>query len=96
MGRAWLLLLAYFSVWSVSVPLQRQTSLKNWEPNAHLLIGNDGSHENPWNGHVLRLQIWDHAIPGRLAQEMTSRGLANALSWPWCRFGETISPRQAE
>lgn len=78
-GRVWLLLLAYFGgLFVVSVPLQRQTSLKNWEPNSFLLVGNDGSLESPWKGRVFRLQIWDRAFPDRLAQEMTSRRLASS------------------
>lgn len=79
-GRAWLLMLAYLAAClAVSLPFQRKTSLKNWEPNSYLLIGNDGSLEVPWKGQVFRLQIWDHAISDRLAREITSRGLANAL-----------------
>jgi glycopeptide antibiotics resistance protein len=79
-GWAWLLLLAYLAAWfAVSIPLQRQTSLRNWEPNSYLLVGNDGSLKSPWEGKVFRLQIWDHALPDRLAQEMTSRGPADDL-----------------
>jgi VanZ like protein len=79
-GRAWLLMLAYLAACVVvSIPLQRKTSLKNWEPNSYLFVGNDGSLESPWKGQVFRLQIWDHAIPDHLAQEITSRGLVNAL-----------------
>jgi len=80
LGWTWALLLAYLAAWIVvSVPLQRQTSLMNWVPNSYLLVGTDGSSESPWKGKVFRLQIWDQAIPDRLVQEMTSRGLAYAL-----------------
>jgi len=80
-GRTLFLLLAYFSAWfAVSIPMQKQTSLKNWEPNSFLLVGNDGSLTNPWQGEVLRFQIWDHAIPDPGFQVLTSRELNSSLS----------------
>jgi glycopeptide antibiotics resistance protein len=79
LGRTWVLLLAYFTSWiAVSIPLQRQTSLVTWEQKSYLLVGNDGSFRSHWDGKVFRLQIWDHAIPDRLAQQITSRGVAYA------------------
>jgi VanZ like family len=83
LGWKWVFLLAYFSTWiAVSIPLQRQTSLKNWEKNSYLLVRNDGSLKSPWEGKVFRLQICNHTIPDLLAQEMTSRGVADAVDPP--------------
>jgi hypothetical protein len=76
--RSWLLLIAYFAAWVfVSIPLQRQTSLKYWNPNSYLLVGIDSSLYNRWKGKLLRIQIWDHAIPDSLAQEISARGAAD-------------------
>jgi VanZ family protein len=77
-GRVWLLLLAYLGAWfAVTVPFLGSTNLRNWEANAYLLIGNGGWLDNPWKGQVLQLQFWDHAIPDRLAEEISS-GQVNA------------------
>lgn len=74
----WSLLLAYFAVWfAISIPLQRQTSLTNWVPNAYLLIGNDGSLSSPWKGEMLHLQIWARPLPGRIAEAVSSQERAN-------------------
>jgi VanZ like family len=69
---AWAIFL-YFVLWfGISIPLQMQTRLSNWDPNALLVVGNDAAGEAAWTGAVLRLQIWNRAIPSNLAR----RGLA--------------------
>jgi hypothetical protein len=52
----------YFGLWIVfSVPLQRQSSLDNWTPEARLLIGNGvaANYQNPWKGEIETVQIWN-------------------------------------
>jgi glycopeptide antibiotics resistance protein len=44
--RATILVLVYFGLWlGVSIPLQQQTRLTNWDPQCGLLVGNDASGE---------------------------------------------------
>lgn len=79
-GRTWLFMVVYLAVcFVISVPLQRETSLKNWEMNSYLFVGNDGSLKSPWEGRVLRFQVWDRAIPDHVAQEITSREGSNSF-----------------
>jgi glycopeptide antibiotics resistance protein len=62
--RGALLLAAYFALsFGVSVVLQNQTRLSNWDPRCTLFVGNDASHRNPWRGQVFLLQIWNRALP---------------------------------
>ena len=62
--RATLLLLAYFAVcFYISIPLQHETRLSNWDPQCILSIGNDASGEDPWRGQVFFLQVWNRALP---------------------------------
>lgn len=70
-ARCALLLAAYFAVWfGVSARLQRDTRLSNWDPRSMLTVGNDAAGQNPWNGQVLRLQIWDRALPDDAVQRI--------------------------
>jgi glycopeptide antibiotics resistance protein len=71
--RATTLLLVYFGLWlGVSIPLQQQTRLTNWDPRCGLIVGNDASGERAWMGGVSRLQIWNRAITERIANQMTT------------------------
>jgi hypothetical protein len=62
----------YLAFWlAISVPLQRETQLSNWDPSAFVLIGNDASGEYgaAWEGDVYRLQLWDRPLgPAAVAQ----------------------------
>jgi glycopeptide antibiotics resistance protein len=58
-------LLTYFCFWcGLAALMQTQTRLSNWKPDATLVLGNDGSGQNPWRGQVRTLQIWDRAANG--------------------------------
>jgi glycopeptide antibiotics resistance protein len=60
--------LAYLGIWLViSIPLQQMTRLNNWDPNSYLSVGNDSRGDLPWNGRILRIQVWDRALAARLA-----------------------------
>ncbi len=70
--RGAILLAAYFAVWfGISVYLQRETRLSDWDPQYKLFVGNDASGQNPWKGQIHQLQIWSRALP-----EGTIRGMA--------------------
>jgi len=69
-----LLLVAYFAVcFGISVLLQNETRLSNWDPQCILFVGNDASGQNPWKGQILLLQIWDRALPGQEVRWITGR-----------------------
>ena len=64
--RVALLLAAYFAVcFGISVYLQNETRLSNWDPQCILFVGNDASGQHPWKGQVFRLQVWNRALPER-------------------------------
>ena len=76
--RAGLLLAAYFAVcFSISVHLQRETRLSDWDPGYKLFVGNDASGKNPWRGQILLLQFWSRAL-----SEGTIRGIIRRGSPP--------------
>jgi VanZ family protein len=70
-GRTAMVLLAYFAFcFGVSVPLQRETRLSNWDPDSFLVVGNDASGHNPWKGKILGLQIWDRALSDEMVRQI--------------------------
>ena len=72
--RAAVLLAAYFAVlFGISVHLQRETRLSDWDPRYKLFVGNDASEKNPWRGQILLLQIWSRALPEGAIREMSRR-----------------------
>jgi glycopeptide antibiotics resistance protein len=78
--RSWLtprrtavLLPAYFLFWfAISAILQTQTRPSNWEPECLLVVGNEATGQDPWQGRIQKLQIADQAIPDALAINLTS------------------------
>jgi VanZ family protein len=72
--RAALLLAAYFAVcFGISVLLQTETRLSNWDPHCILSVGNDASGRNPWRGQIFLLQIWNRALPEQVIQRAAAR-----------------------
>lgn len=79
--RAASLLAAYFAAWfGISVLLQRDTRLSNWDPQCILFVGNDASGQNPWQGQILLLQIWNRALPDEAIRRMSGRESAEDLN----------------
>jgi glycopeptide antibiotics resistance protein len=73
--RTAMVLVVYFALcFAASILLQQQTRLSDWDAQCSLFVGNDGSGKNPWKGQVSHLQVWDHAIPEGLVQQMTTEG----------------------
>lgn len=71
--RACTILAAYFALFlAFSALLQTKTQLSNWNLESVLVVGADASGHHPWTGRILRLQIWDRALPGRTAEELTA------------------------
>ena len=68
---------AYLALWiAISIPLQMQTRLSNWNADSLLVVGNDpaGSFSTAWKGQLLRLQIWDRAIGADPARKLAAGG----------------------
>jgi glycopeptide antibiotics resistance protein len=79
--RAALLLAAYFAgCFGISVLLQNETRLSNWDPQCILFVGNDASGQDPWRGQIFLLQIWNRALPERAIRRMTGGGSAEDSS----------------
>jgi hypothetical protein len=71
--RVTIFFLCYFALWlAISVPLQRETRLSNWDPGARLLVGGDPDGQHLWKGQIFRLQIWDRALSGQQARKLTA------------------------
>jgi glycopeptide antibiotics resistance protein len=69
------ILFIYFGLWfAVSVSLQKETQLTNWEQGTRLLVGNEASGRQAysWKGEVFQLQLWDRALPDEDAKKLTA------------------------
>ncbi len=67
------LLLVYFGLWSgISILLQRQTRLSNWDTRCVLFVGNDASGHRAWKGQVSQLQFWNRARPENLIDRIAA------------------------
>jgi glycopeptide antibiotics resistance protein len=68
------MLLIYFVVWfGVSILLQKETRLSNWDAQSSLFVGNDASGRRAWKGQVFSLQVWNRALPEELVRRMMAR-----------------------
>jgi VanZ like family len=78
-ARAVLLISIYFAVWlAISISLQMETRLGDWNPESLLVVGNDAAGKFPtsWKGEVFDLEIWDHALPRKTAQALSAGGMS--------------------
>jgi VanZ family protein len=72
--RVSLLLTAYFAAsFGISVHLQKESRLSNWDSESILTVGNDASGRSPWNGKVFLLQIWNRTLPEQTIRGITGR-----------------------
>jgi glycopeptide antibiotics resistance protein len=64
---------------TISLVLQRQTRLSNWQPDSLLVVGDaiSGQSGSGWKGEVYQLELWDHALPDKFARSLTSGGLVD-------------------
>ena len=78
--RAVVILSLYFALWiALSVPLQKDTRLINWDPASLLIVGNTApGHSAPARtGSISQLEIWDRALPPPFAEALTSPNPGN-------------------
>jgi VanZ family protein len=79
--RTILLLAGYFAVWfGISVVLQTQTRLSNWDPQCILFVGNDATGRNAWKGRIQLLQIWNRALSEKEIRGMNEREATEGIS----------------
>ena len=77
--RAFVILLIYFALWfAASCQLQKNTRLRDWRSDALLVVGNDASGKFPWKGTVNAAQIWDLALRGEVAQQLSAGQAADS------------------
>jgi glycopeptide antibiotics resistance protein len=70
----------YFGFWLLlSIQLQQQTGLGNWDPACFLVIGNDATGRHPWKGKLSRLQIWDRPVSDQHAKTLTVGAEVNSI-----------------
>jgi VanZ family protein len=71
--RACIFLLAYLAFFFlVSIPLQRETRLSNWDTTVPMFVGSDGTPRHAWKGQIAKLQVWNHAFSQDLARKITA------------------------
>jgi len=82
--RTAVILLIYFPFWFViSAILQKQTRPSNWGPDTFLVVGNEATGQNPWQGRVQKLQIADRAIPDVVAIHLTGGHGSQEAAFVW-------------
>ena len=86
-------LLVYFAAWFVaSIALEKETRLDDWSTDCFLVIGNDATGRQPWKGEVSRLEVWDHALPNDVAQNLTGGDEPASAGDPLVRFDPSATP----
>jgi VanZ family protein len=63
------LILAYL----ISIPLQRDTLLSNWDEDFPLVLGNELTGDRPWRGSISQLHLVDRAISEDVTKDWLSR-----------------------
>ncbi len=61
---------------TLSVPLQKQTRLSDWDPAASLFVGSDGTARHAWKGQIAKLEIWNRGLPDEFARKLVSGDVA--------------------
>ncbi len=86
-GRLASVLVIYFGIWFIaSAFVTRETSLEDWRTDCFLIFGNDLTGRRPWGGKLLQVQIWNRALPKKVAQQLTSASASNAIDDPLVNF----------
>jgi glycopeptide antibiotics resistance protein len=71
--RACIFLLAYLGFFfTLSIPLQRETLLSNWDTAIPMFVGSDGTPRHAWKGQISKLQVWNRALSDESARKLTA------------------------
>ena len=98
--RSWLtlrrtavLLSVYFLLgFAISAVMQEKTRPSNWEPDTFLVVGNEATGQNPWQGSIQKLQIADQATPEAVAIHLTGSEASPEAPIPWRADYDFSSP----
>jgi glycopeptide antibiotics resistance protein len=56
----------------LSIPLQRETRLSNWDTGVPMFVGSDGTARHAWKGQIEELQVWNRALSDESARKLTA------------------------
>src|SRR5258708_40242463 len=71
--RADIVLLAYLGNFIIlSILMQRETRLSNWDTAVPMFVGSDGTARHAWKGQIAKLQVWNRALSDELARKLTT------------------------
>ena len=56
----------------LSIVLQRETRLSNWDMDAPMFVGSDGTGRHAWKGQIVKFQVWNRAFSEQSARKLTS------------------------
>ena len=56
----------------ISVPLQRTTSLGDWDASYPLYVGNDPTGARPWQGRIAEMEFASHAVSAERAAQVAA------------------------
>lgn len=63
-----------FIAFLISVPWQGMTSLNSWDNSFHLVLGNEGTGDRPWEGYISQVYISDRAISQSEVKQVLTKG----------------------
>jgi glycopeptide antibiotics resistance protein len=71
--RARIFLLAYLGFFFVlSISLQRETLLSDWDTTVPMFVGSDGTARHAWKGQITKLQVWNRALSDESALRLSA------------------------
>ena len=71
--RTCIFLLAYLGFFfTLSIPLQRETRMSNWDTTVPMFVGSDGTARHAWKGQIAKLQVWNRALSDESARKLTA------------------------
>ncbi len=71
--RACIFFSAYLGFFIIlSIPLQRETRLSNWDSAVPMFVGSDGTARHAWKGQIAKLQVWNRALSDESARQLTA------------------------
>jgi VanZ family protein len=71
--RACIFFSAYLGFFVIlSIPLQRETRLSDWDTAVPMFVGGDGTARHAWKGQIAKLQVWNRALSDESARKLTA------------------------
>jgi hypothetical protein len=71
--RACIFFSAYLGFFIIlSIPLQRETRLSNWDTAVPMFVGSDGTARHAWKGQIAKIQVWNRALSDESARKLTA------------------------